>query len=114
MTEGGTVHKRHDGKYEVVTPVYSHQAGEPTMTDLLDELGLEAFQLDQEGRNYLEMLIQQEVIAMLTEAVRKAERDGPPPPRNVSMEEFRREFLAEACRRVLERLSWSPNSFPAR
>ena len=109
------MHKRHDGKYDVVTPVYSHQAGEPTMTDLLDELGLEAFQLDQEGRNYLEMLIQQEVIAMLTEAVRKAERDGPPPPRNVSIENFRREFLAEACRHVLECLSWSPNStFPTR
>jgi hypothetical protein len=52
MTEEGTVHKRHDGKYEVVTPVYSHQAGEPTMTDLVDELGFEAFQLDEEERNY--------------------------------------------------------------
>jgi hypothetical protein len=50
------------------------------MTDLLDELGFESFQLDEEERNYLEALIQREVIAMLTEAVRKAERDGPPPP----------------------------------
>ena len=69
------------------------------MRDLLDELGFESCQLDEEGRNYLLVLIHQEVVAMLTEAVRKAERDGPPPPRNVSMEEFRREFLAEACRR---------------
>ena len=44
------------------------------MTDLVDELGFEAFQLDEEERNYLEELIQQECIAMLTEAVRKAER----------------------------------------